>query len=537
MNALNDDTNFDARKDLIMKTNHLRFNRIATIVLAFPLLAAGLARGQTATAPAAPPAEEPTAGFVEDWKVIDDDRMILEIGGSRVGWMNTIVDRSGEQFRTRTATEMKIGRGDQPVEIKMSSVFIETADGKPIKAMNTQKMAQQAVETTWEFDGETIHQTSRQGDRETRSELNAPKVEWFTPHRADEYMRQQRKVGAKEIKVRTLDQQNGVKPVNTTSTHGGKTDYEFDGRKVPVEIWKTVTDIMPVEAKEYYDADGELVYQEIPTGLGKITMRSATKDQAMDAAGDGGGAPEIMVKSFAKPDKPIDNAFKTKTAKLRLTAREGTLPDMPSAGAQRVEMSADHKTAVLTIDIDDPLAASESEKNDEEFTKPSSMVDFNDALVGKLADRAKEEPDAMKKAEALRAIVNKHISKKGMSTAFATASETARTRTGDCSEHGVLLAALLRADDIPSRVAMGLVYAPEFMGEEGIFGWHMWTQALIDGKWIDLDATLPVRYCATHVLTNTSSLADGMGASDMGSIMQLMGNLDIEVIDVGYKEN
>lgn len=518
----------------------------ALFFLALPLVACGFAPAQTTTAPAkppAPPVEEPTsgAGFIEDWKVVDDDWMILEIGGSRVGWMNTLVDRSGDLFRTRTATEMRIGRGDQPVEIKMDSVFIETADGQPIKVVSTQKMAQQAVETTWEFDGGKIHQTSRQGGRETKSELNAPKVEWFTPHKGDEYARAQRKAGALEIVMRTLDPQSGVKPITSTSKHSGTAEHEINGTKTKVEVWKTITDVVPVEATEYFDAAGEIVYQEIPMAMGKITMRSATKEQALgngDAAGgDGGGAPEMMVKSFAKPDRPIADSLKSRTAKLKLIAREGTLPNLPSAGAQRVEMSEDKKSAVLTIDIDDSLAASESEKVNDEFTKSSSMVDFSDELVAKLAARADEQTDPMKKAEALRAVVYKHISKKGMSTAFATASETARTRTGDCSEHGVLLAALLRAEDIPSRVAMGLVYAPEFLGQEGIFGWHMWTQALVDGKWIDLDATLPVRYCATHVLTNTSSLADGMGAADMGSIMQMMGNLDIEVIEVGYGED
>jgi hypothetical protein len=62
----------------------------------------------------------------------------------------------------------------------------------------------------------------------------------------------------------------------------------------------------------------------------------------------------------------------------------------------------------------------------------------------------------------------------------------------------------------------------------------MWTQALIDGKWVDLDATLPVRYNAAHVLTGTSSLADGLLAADMASIIQLIGNIDIEVLEVEH---
>ena len=67
-----------------------------------------------------------------------------------------------------------------------------------------------------------------------------------------------------------------------------------------------------------------------------------------------------------------------------------------------------------------------------------------------------------------------------------------------------------------------------------IFGWHMWTQALVDGHWIDFDATLPMRFDAMHVLTSTSSMADGTMARELGSTMMLIGNLDIEVLDIGF---
>ncbi len=141
----------------------------------------------------------------------------------------------------------------------------------------------------------------------------------------------------------------------------------------------------------------------------------------------------------------------------------------------------------------------------------------------------------MDRAEAMRQAVHDRISHKALDTAFASASETARTRGGDCTEHGVLLCAMLRADGIPARVASGLIYADSFAGHREIFGWHMWTQALIDGKWVDFDATLPVRFDAVHVLTSTSSLADTAGSAELSSVLLLMGNLQIEVLEVAYE--
>jgi transglutaminase-like putative cysteine protease len=221
-------------------------------------------------------------------------------------------------------------------------------------------------------------------------------------------------------------------------------------------VWKSVTDLVPIVATEYYNQAGDMVYQETPTGLGKIVMRRATKAQALDEPV--GEAPEILVSTFIKPSRDINNSMKSNRAKLRLVAKDGELPAIPSAGAQRVELAEDGKSALLVIDITDNLPASAAEVSSDEFTKPSAMVDFDDALVKKISEAAKDKPGTMEKADALRKVTHDRISRKGMATAFAAASETARTRTGDCSEHCVLLCALLRAQGIPARVAMGLVY-------------------------------------------------------------------------------
>jgi transglutaminase-like putative cysteine protease len=113
-----------------------------------------------------------------------------------------------------------------------------------------------------------------------------------------------------------------------------------------------------------------------------------------------------------------------------------------------------------------------------------------------------------------------------------------RTREGDCTEHGVLLTAALRAAGIPARAATGMLYVESFEGAERIFGYHMWAQALIDGVWVDLDATYPdeVAFDATHVALSVSPLDDADGMMDLVTIAKLMGRLRIEVVDVARGE-
>ena len=80
------------------------------------------------------------------------------------------------------------------------------------------------------------------------------------------------------------------------------------------------------------------------------------------------------------------------------------------------------------------------------------------------------------------------------------------------------------------------MYVDDFRGVEHVFGWHMWTQALIDGQWIDLDATLPVPYHAAHVLVSTTAMADEGGNRDLASLMRMVGNVDVEVLDLQHEQ-
>ena len=75
---------------------------------------------------------------------------------------------------------------------------------------------------------------------------------------------------------------------------------------------------------------------------------------------------------------------------------------------------------------------------------------------------------------ALERFVQREVTKKDFTQAFATASEVARSREGDCTEHAVLVAALGRAAGIPTTIETGLVY------QRGRFYYHAWNVFWID---------------------------------------------------------
>src|SRR5690606_3748667 len=232
----------------------------------------------------------------------------------------------------------------------------------------------------------------------------------------------------------------------------------------------------------------------------------------------------------------IPEPRRTTEAVYTLRTLQGPLPDLPGAGSQRFKRLGD-QSGRLRVSAADWARAGEVDTGP--LLAPSQTLDTGDEILQRLARRAAAaagDSDSAR-AEAMRRFVHQHVRTKNLDVVFARASEVARSREGDCTEHATLLAALLRIEGIPSRVVSGLIYAERFAGEKHIFAYHMWTQALleIDGeqRWVDLDATLAGRaFDAAHIAVSTSDLSGETGPLDaMLIIAQLIGNLEIKVED------
>jgi hypothetical protein len=90
----------------------------------------------------------------------------------------------------------------------------------------------------------------------------------------------------------------------------------------------------------------------------------------------------------------------------------------------------------------------------------------------------------------------------------------------------VLLAALGRALDIPTRVVDGLAYTDHYAGKEHVFVPHAWTQAWVDGHWQSFDAALP-GFDAGHIAL---SVGDGDPWRFFAG-MDTLGHLRIERVE------
>ena len=96
---------------------------------------------------------------------------------------------------------------------------------------------------------------------------------------------------------------------------------------------------------------------------------------------------------------------------------------------------------------------------------------------------------------------------------------------GDCSEAAVLTAALLRAEGIPSRVALGFAT----LGR-GVFIGHAWAEAFLNGQWIGVDAALrEFPTGAERLMLARLSGSEDMRVAASNLMLLSLANLDIQI--------
>jgi transglutaminase-like putative cysteine protease len=143
----------------------------------------------------------------------------------------------------------------------------------------------------------------------------------------------------------------------------------------------------------------------------------------------------------------------------------------------------------------------------------SPLLGLGDPAVDGLIARLNAERGATRWELACLAntFVFELIRSKGLEVGFAPASDVALNPSGDCTEHTVLMVALLRRLGVPARAALG--WAALDVGREVSLGLHSWVEAKIGGRWIPFDPTFGQSPAGAFRVTS--------GVSDLASIADL----------------
>ena len=251
---------------------------------------------------------------------------------------------------------------------------------------------------------------------------------------------------------------------------------------------------------------------------------------------------DLVNKMFLSSPEPFDNLDSAKSVTYYLSPTpDADKLTIPSSDNQTARPGRDNRV-ILTVKPATPLPGAKFPYKGKDniildAMKPTRFVQSDDENVIALARRAVgDTKDAAKAAKRIEAFVAKYIDNKSLSVGYASASEVAASRQGDCSEFAVLTAAMCRAVGIPSQVVVGVAYVKNFAGLQHRFGGHAWVQAYVGGKWIGLDAAFKSAglggYGPGHI-----ALASGNGnPEDFFNLVTTIGLFKIDKVTVSREK-
>ncbi len=274
---------------------------------------------------------------------------------------------------------------------------------------------------------------------------------------------------------------------------------------------KYCADFMGAKNCAWLDKTGEVLKE---TGILGLSMEKVSQEKAREGISTQNTIDFTQMASI-KPNREIAEPGKLTEIKIKLSGLSN--PPIHINGDRQ-----SFKQNVLTI-TREKLPAATLGKIDipqgiSAFLKPAPLIQSDHHQIKTQAQKIVLPSDSPQ--EKARKIVNwvyVNVEKKPV-LSVPNALEVLKNKVGDCNEHAVLTAALLRAAGIPAQIETGLVYL------RGRFYYHAWNLAYI-GKWITVDAVFnQMPADVTHI-----RLVRGEGGEQL-DLLGFMGKIQLEVI-------
>lgn len=468
---------------------------------------------------------------------------VAYLQGVRSGYVRTVVrelEQDGQKYlHTVKQLTLAVKRFNQVIELRMDTGTIETPTGKVVGVFMRQYAgSKQTLSITGKVVGKQLHLV-QDGNKPLKP---AP---WD-----DRVLGLYRQLAlCRERKVQPGDSftyQSFEPTINLVITgHVEVKDLEkveMLGGKIRRDLLRVVVTPEKIEGVElpplvyWLDEQKNMVRAETKMpGLGTLVLYRTTREEAT-APAQAVSLVDIGLNQMIPLARPVVNPYGTRQARYRISFKgEGDAAAAFSRDERQQVVKTEGNTIELSVKAvtvptrggNDPA----DKKPGPEFLESSYFINSADALVRRLTKVAvANETDPWEKALRIESWIFRNM-RNETHEALAPADHVARTLNGDCTEHAMLMAAMCRAADIPSRTAVGLIYADTRQGPR--FAFHMWTEVWVRGRWVALDATLGRGYVgATHLKVLDHSWHDTYSLTPLLGLTRVMGKISIEVLSV-----
>ncbi|MBS0569227.1 MAG: transglutaminase domain-containing protein [Proteobacteria bacterium] len=420
----------------------------------------------------------------------DDLWMSVLLDGRKIGHMHTTREVRDGSVLTTQKLEVELERAGVKVALSTGETDAETPAGEPLafSTRSTISGIASTVQGTRRSDGRFDVVSEVGGAKTTRV------VDWPKGALLAEGMRLAELRAGLAPGTRFTEpafQADSLAAVQVESTVGPREDIALpDGSRTLLTRVDQVIHLpgAPTRSQSWVDADGIVRKTTLPLIGLDLTMLACS--QACASAPNQGT--DILVRMIARAPAALTPRELRDGVVIDIRARAGAAPlAFAQTGEQRVRATANGVELRITPLGNDASHGAEAPPTPAD-SQPTDWLQSDAPEIRKLArEGAGDAKTPAAQMLALQEFVRRFIRNKDLNVGYASALEVAKNPEGDCTEHAVLLAALGRALDIPTRVVDGLAYTDRYAGIDHVFVPHAWSQAWIDGRWRSFDSALP----------------------------------------------
>lgn len=343
--------------------------------------------------------------------------------------------------------------------------------------------------------------------RERKEEIDLGETA-FLPVTLEAFLKEKKLKEGEKLTFRMFDP--SVKQVSdATLWYKGKEKILFKKEEVEADVYEY---IFAGISQRIFIKEGEIIKEELPFDM---VLLKETQEEAIKL----GEKPiDLLFKYAIKPEgKNLKIGAKRVIYKLSNINIDNL--DLEFANQKLLNKGDDYAVIevikpeikeINRLNLDDKL---------KEFLKPSLFMQCENPEI---IDTAKKWAYGKSLTEKARNLLNKvfnYLSKEP-SVTIPSALDVLHDKKGDCNEHSILYATLLRAIKIPSQIVVGLIY------QEGYFWYHAWTAVYL-GEWIFTDPTY-AEFPASplHIMLKLGEI------EKQAEVAPIVGRIKIEVIEV-----
>ncbi|MCS7047382.1 MAG: transglutaminase-like domain-containing protein [Gemmataceae bacterium] len=433
------------------------------------------------------------------------------IKGKKIGYARMSREKVEEGVRESFLLVMKLVSFGQKAEVSLSqSLVFESKPPYRLLRVDYQQNAgdiEATIKLTRRGDGfQIVHQAGG----ETKTKEHGPiDYSYRDATTIERWIRSGPKVGAKIVskdfhvqELRLDPQENTIKAVKKSLVAG-----------VPVTYYEVETVSPQLTLLSRIDNQGRML-------SGKFALFDIQMESEKDAKNTE-FSQDLFVLGMVKIDQPLGRTSAVRELVLEVVGvDEAIFPDGPRQSMVRRDGK---QPPLLKLGKRYGKESKATAVEVEENLKETLAYPITHPKVQALAREAiGDAQTAAEKVKRVVAFVHDYISP-NLTASLPNIHDLIQRKKGDCKSYALLTATLLRAAGVPAREVSGLLY----IGDDGkSFGGHAWNEAIIDGVWVPIDASMnETEINATHI---------SFGPQDRAAkgLLESMGRLSFRLVEV-----